>query len=201
MTTPLTLEEFNTDFNVRIVDYQALENDVIKVTFEVRCNQNNRVGVFIANVDTTELAEEFDTQDVVTAAWDEVKTSANEWGVVNLPKVQFTTYTVDSVPVNSSITLQDFNTNFVVRIQRFELYPITSSNTWCIGFHVYNVNKASQNMYVDGTVPVADYCNNVLCDSVADAVWETVSDRVVTWASTQLARATVIDTQFTPVSV
>lgn len=201
MTQPLTLEDFNANFTVRVVDYKELSNNIHKVVFEVRCKVNNRVGVFISDVDTTLLNEGFTHDDVVNAGWDEVKTSANEWGVTMISKVPFTVYTPESVADNSSITLLEFNNNFTVSMSRFELYPSTSPSSWCIGFYIQQTSKPAVSMYVDGNVPIGDYCNNVLCKTVAGAVWDNVKANVCSWASTQLAKVSVIDTSYTPTTV
>jgi hypothetical protein len=201
MSTPLTLTEFNNDFAVRIVDFVDMGNNTNKVVFEVKCTVNNRVGVFISEIDTTTLDEGFTNDDVVDAAWNEVKTDANDWAVVNLPKVVYTAYTVESVSDNSPITLQNFNNNFTVELRRYALYPEVSPKSWCLGFYVYKTNNTSINMYVDNNVPIGDFCNNVLCASVGASVWNLVKSNVCVWAASQLEMASVIDTTYVPTAV
>jgi hypothetical protein len=201
MSTPLTLTEFNTDFAIRIADFIDLGNDTTKVVFEVKCLANNRVGVFITEVDTTTLNEGFTNNDVVNTAWSEVKTNANDWAVVNRPKVVYRACTVESVSTDSAITLQDFNNNFSVELRRFELYPAVSPVSWCLGFYIYQKSDASVNMYIDNNIPIGDFCNNVFCASVAASVWDLVKANVCVWAASQLAKALVIDTTYVPTAV
>ena len=201
MSTPMTLEEFATNFKVRIVDYQDLGNDTVKVIFEVKCVVNHRVGVFIAEVDTTTLSEGFTQQDVVDAAWDLQKTNINDWSIVNLPHEVLSTYTPLSVADNSPITLTDFNNNFTVNVCRYELYPETQPKTWCVGFQISKTNNTSINMYVDGNIPIETQCNNVFCATVVAAVWDNIKSNVCTWAATHLEKASVIDTTFIPTTV
>lgn len=201
MSTPITLEEFTTYFIVRVVNYKDLGNDTIKVAFEVKCIVNNRVGIFIAEVDTTNLDEGYTQQDVVDAAWELQKTNVNDWSVVNLPHEVLSAYTPVSVPDNSAITLTEFNNSFTVSVRRYELYPEIAPTKWCVGFQIHKNDNTSINMYIDGSVPVETQCNNVLCVAVVGAVWDTIKTNVCTWAATQLAKATVIDTTFTPTTV
>jgi len=197
----MTLEDFTNNFVVRVVNYTDLGDDTIKVVFEVKCTVNNRVGVFIAEVDTTTLDEGFTTQDVIDAAWDLQKTNVNDWSIVNLPHEVLSAYTPLSVMDNSPITLTDFNNNFTVNVRRYELYPTVSPVSWCVGFHINKTNNSSVNMYIDGNVPIETQCNNVLCTAVVAAVWDIVKPNVCNWAATELSKASVIDTPYTPTSV
>jgi hypothetical protein len=201
MTTPMTIEDFSSAFTTRIVDYVSLESnaDTMHVVFEVKCNANGRVGVFIVDVDTTTLDNGFTRNDVVDAAWNEAKTNVNDWAIVNAPKVQYVDYIVENV--SSAISITDFNTNFSVRICRFELYPKESPTVWCVGFQVYMNDKPNVCMFVDGTAPIEGLCNNVFCTSVAGEVWNSVKERVSLWASNELAKSSLIGSQYTPTSV
>lgn len=201
MSTPITLEDFTANFVVRIASYNDLGNDTVKVVFEVKCSVNNRVGVFIADVDTTTLDEGFTHQDVVDAAWNLQKTNVNDWSVVNLPHEVLSAYTPSSVADNSPITLTDFNNNFTVTINRYELYPDVSPTTWCVGFIIRKTNNTAISMFIDGNIPIESYCNNVLCTSVVTAVWDTVKTSVCSWAATEVAKTPLIDTIFTPTTV
>lgn len=201
MSTPMTLEEFTTNFVVKIVDYRDLGDDTIKVVLEVKAINNNRVGVFIAEVDTTTLDEGFTQQDVVEAAWDLQKTNVNDWSVYNIQNPVLSAYTPLTVADNSGITLTDFNNNFTVTVCRYELYPETSPTTWCIGFLIHKTDTAGISKYVDGNVPIETQCNNVLCVDVVGAVWDSIKGNVCSWAAAELAKASVIDTTFTPTTV
>lgn len=201
MSTPMSLDDFKTNFVVRVVDYKDLGDNTTKVVFEVKCIVNNRVGVFIADVDTTTFTEGFTTQDVVAEAWNLQKTNINDWSLVNLPHEVLAAYTPESVAENSTITLVDFNSNFSVVVRRYELYPSVSPATWCVGFYIYKTNDSSVNMYVDNNVPIESHCNNVLCASVVAAVWDIVKANVCTWAAKQVATASVVNTTYTPTSV
>lgn len=198
---PTPLEVFNANFTVRVVDYKELVDTptTIKVIYEVLCNSNRRVGVFISDVDTTTLSVGFTPSDVLDFAWDEVKSDVKDWADVNIQHQQYTVYNVQST--TDAITVQDFNDNFTVQLVRYELYPKVSPSTWCIGFYVYSPTKAGVNMFIDNNVPIADYCNNVPCETVTGAVWNLVKERVCSWAATELAKPSVINTNFVPTSL
>lgn len=198
MSSLLTLEEFSTNFVVKVVDYDDKGNSIVKVVFEVRCLVNNRIGVFIAEIDTTNLSINFTQQDVIERAWMEVKDSVNEWGAVMLSKPVYVQYTVETVSENSQVNLEDFNSNFIVSIRRFELYPSSIPYCWCVGFYIYQLNQPSTNMYIDESVPIEDHCNNVLCKTIAGAVWDKVKEKVCCWASSQLNKQSLIDATFYP---
>jgi hypothetical protein len=200
MSTPMTLEEFTANFIVKVVDYKDLGENIVKVVFEVKCTVNKRVGVFIADVDTTNLNEGFTYEDVINAAWDLQKTNVNDWSIVNLPHEVLSAYTPLSVVDNSPITLTDFNNNFTVNVCRYELYPQISPSTWCVGLQIHKTDNPNVSMYIDGNVPIESQCNNVFCAAVVAAVWNIVKSNVCTWAAVELAKASVIDTTYTPTS-
>jgi len=194
----MTLELFNNNFVVRVVEYKELVDvpTTLKVSYEVKCSTNNRVGVFITEVDTTTLSEGFTQSDVTTAAWDNLKTTVTAWAEVMFPKPQFTFYTIEST--TDAISLQDFTDNFKAQIIRFELYPKVSPSSWCIGFYVFSTTKPGVNMFIDGNVGLDDYCNNVLCKTVAGAVWDSVKERICSWAASELEKPIALNTQFVP---
>lgn len=196
MSVPMTIEDFNSNFVVRIVDYNnVVDSSDIKVVFEVKCNTNNRVGVFISEVDTTALIEAYTSTEVIAAAWDDVKTTVNSWAVVNIANDVLALFT--PLSTTADISLTDFNTNFTVHINRYELYPRTQPSSWCIGFSVHNT-ISNQTLYTDGTVPIQDFCNDVLCVDVATAVWDTLKQRVCLWAATEMSRSTLLNTIYNP---
>lgn len=201
MSGPTPLETFNANFTVRVADYAEVVGtpDTIKVVYEVICISNKRIGVFISDVDTTTLSVGFTYEDVLEAAWDEVKSSVKDWADVNIEHQQYTTYEVTST--TSAITLQDFNDNFTVQLIRYELYPKVSPSSWCVGFYIYSSTRPGVKMFIDDTVPMADYCNNVLCSTVAGAVWTLIKERVCSWAAAELAKPPVINTNFVPTSL
>lgn len=201
MSGPTPIETFNANFTVRVADYREVVGtpDTIKVVYEVLCISNKRIGVFISDVDTTTLSVGFTHEDVLEAAWDEVKSSVSDWADVNIEHEQYTTYTVLST--TSAISLQDFNDNFTVQLIRYELYPKVSPVSWCVGFYIYSTTRPGVKMFIDDTVPMADYCNNVLCESVTGAVWTIIKERVCSWAAAELEKPPVINTNYVPTSL
>lgn len=60
------------------------------------------------------------------------------------------------------------------------------------------MNSTGVYIYVDGTVPIEDHCNNTVCMSIAAAVWEKVQAQVCNWAATELGKNSVLNTAYIP---
>jgi hypothetical protein len=72
-------------------------------------------------VDTTQLTPGYTHENIISTAWESVKTDANAWGVFNVVETRLTELTVTST--SNAIDVSTFNTNFSVKIIRFELVP------------------------------------------------------------------------------
>lgn len=201
MSDPITLQDFNDNFTVRIVDYKDMGNGHIEIMFEVKCRVNNRVSIFIADVDTSTLTEGYTAEDVTSTAWTNIKESINAWSSMCVQRPALTSYTAQSVSDDSQITLQDFNDNFTVLITRYELYPSVNPTSWCVAFNIIKKDKPTQNMYIDGTIPLTQHCNNVGCTLGVTKVWDNVKTQVCTWAAAEMMKASIIDTIYSPVEV
>jgi hypothetical protein len=198
--TPITLEDFNNNFKVRVADYKADPNTSnITIYYEVKCLLNNRVSVHVANVDTTQLQEGYTYTDVIDAGWQAVKDTVSLWSSSNVIKPQLTTYT-PSVTTDD-ISLTDFNNNFGVSVTRFELYPTIQPTSWCIGFIAYSKTKDNVVCYRDCNVSMEQYCNNTRCLNIAAAAWEILQSTICSWAATEFAKSNVINTIYVPTDV
>lgn len=199
MSAPITLENFNTNFVVRVASYEPdVENDLVKIVFEVKCVLNGRVGVFISDVDTTALPSEYTNEDVLNAAWEDVMDTVNPWASTQIEKEVLSLYVPTST--TDSITLTNFNNNFTVHVSRYELYPQTAPTSWCVGFRATSTASGSV-LYVDGTVPIQDFCNNVTCISVATSVWDSLKTRICSWAEGELNKPVLLNTTYVPTDV
>lgn len=200
MASPITLQDFNDNFQVRVVEYRVhLNTTDITVYYEVKCTTNSRVSVHITTVDTTELAEGFTSADVVEAGWDAVKDAVNSWATTNAPKPPFTTFTPDVTTNDISVT--DFNNNFTVSLQRFELFPGTQPTAWCIGLNTFLQTRPDVSIYRDCNLNIDDFCNNTLCLDIVTAAWLHVKSTICSWAATELAKSNVINTLYTPTDI
>jgi hypothetical protein len=198
--TPITLEDFNNNFKVRVVEYKADPNTSnLTVYYEVKCISNNRVSVHVATVDVTQLQEGYTSTDVIEAGWQAVKDTVSTWSSFNITKPQLTTYT----PTTSSddISLTDFNNNFGISVQRFELYPIVQPHAWCVGFTAYSKTKENIVCYRDCNVSIEQFCNDTRCLNIAAAAWEQLQDTICSWAASEFAKSQVINTIYTPTDV
>lgn len=200
MSTPMSLEDFNRDFVVRIASYTtSTETTIVHVVFEVKCTVNHRVGAFMTDVDTTTLTEGYTTDDVVNVAWDTVKSDVNPWAVINVQHDTLTAFTPQTT--TSDISVTDFNTYFTVSVGRYELYPSISPSSWCVAFTVCATDKPDIKMYLDSNVPVNDWCNNVFCVDVVTAVWDKLKVPICSWAANELIKSQVLNTTYVPTVV
>jgi hypothetical protein len=198
--TPITLADFNDSFKVRVADYKSDPNTSnITIYYEVKCLLNNRVSVHVANVDTTQLQEGYTFTDVIDAGWQAVKDTVSSWSSSNVIKPQLTTFTPSTT--SDDISVIDFNNNFSVSVQRFELYPTVQPNSWCIGLAAYSKTKENIVCYRDCNVSLSEFCNDTRCLNIATAAWDQLQTTLCSWAATEFAKANVINTIYIPTDV
>ena len=192
----LTLQEFNDNFTVTVVHFDNTTSNVI-VHFKVQCKLNNRLSIHTTTVDTTQLQSGFTNNDVVSVAWDAVKGVVNTWAAFNLVQDRLSEFSVQTT--SNGIDVSTFNTNFIVKVIRFELVPYINPTHWCIGFTVYvNGSESTCNNY-EGLLPITEeYCNDTLCANIVSAAWELVKDSVCAWAVEKLPTHDVLNTNFVP---
>lgn len=198
MSQVVTLEDFNNNFKVRIADYRH-QNSIATVYYEVKCMVNNRISVHIANVDITQLQEGYTQSDVIEAGWNTVKTNVNAWATTNIVKSPITTYTPSST--TDDISLTDFNNAFTVYLQRWELFPSVHPSSWCVGLVAVSKTRADVSIYRDCNISIDNLCNNTLCLDIIDAAWDAVKNAVCSWAATELTKASVLNTLYTPTDI
>jgi hypothetical protein len=196
--TPITLQEFNDAFKVRVVDYRVESTD-ITVYYEVKCTSNLRVSVHIATVDTTELLEGYTATDVIDAGWTAIKDAVNSWATTNVSKPPFTTFTPDVT--TNDVTVTDFNNNFVVNLQRFELFPTIQPSVWCIGLNTHSQTRQNVSLYRDCSLSIDDFCNDTECLDIVTAAWLQMKASICSWAAEELAKSDVINTLYTPTDI
>ena len=200
MSESLTIEDFNNQTTVRIVKFLRYTSDtdiqMINISFEVRINSNNRVGIFISDMELDSIENSANDHELVDIAWGQLKQHVNDWSVINFAHEQFTIFNVQVT--TDAITIEDFNTNFTVNLARYELYPKVNPDWWCIAFIISKNSNPQTNIYVEGQVPTTIWCNNVPCVALASSVWDLVKERACVWAADNLSKPVVLDTFFTP---
>ena len=192
----LTLQEFNDNFTVTVVHFDNATSNVI-VHFKVQCKSNNRLSIHTTTVDTTQLQPGFTNDDVVSVAWDAVKSVVNTWSAFNLVEGRLSDFDVQTI--SNGIDVSTFNTNFIVKVIRFELVPYINPTHWCIGFSVYVNGSESTCKNYEGLLPITEeYCNNTLCANIVSAAWELVKDNICAWTVEKLPTQDVLNTTFVP---
>jgi hypothetical protein len=196
----MNLTDFNTDFNVKVVRFDDTTPTSVLVHFQVRCIPNNRLSIHTTSVDATQLSEGYTDNDVLSAAWLNVKTAVNSWASFNIIEDPLSVFSVTST--SNAIDLTTFNTHFSVKIVRFELIPNINPTYWCLQYQVSRVNNQSIVTVFESLLSLtSQYCNNTLCTDITAAGWEIIEDSICSWALANLPVDTVVDTVFTPTSI
>jgi hypothetical protein len=200
MTTLIPLQDFLSNFAVRVVNYVADNNNsMVHVRYEVRCILNGRLSVHLTDVDVTTLPTEYTSQDVLNAAWDNVKVNVTAWATTNVVKPQLIEFAPDNT--TDDISVSDFNNNFLVRVYRWELYPRVQSSSWVVGFDVYNKSGYRENKTLDCAIPIEGLCGNTFCLDIMEAAWLQMKAQICSWAAERFSLQNVINTSYVPTSV
>jgi len=195
----MNLQDFNNDFTVKVVYFNDVTSNVA-VHFRVQCLVNNRVSIHTSVADTTQLSEGYNDADVLTLAWNNIKTTVNTWASDNIIENPLSVISITSV--SNVIGLSTFNANFTVKVIRFELIPNINPTHWCIQYSISRSNSQNISAVFEGLVSLTEeYCNNTLCADIASAGWEFVKDKACDWALNNMPIDSVVDTIFTPASI
>jgi hypothetical protein len=195
----LSLQELNDNFTVTTVHFDDSTSNVL-VHFKLHCTSNNRISIHTASVDTTQLQQGYTNQDIITEAWNTVKSVVNTWAEFNLLQNRLTELTVSST--SNAIDVNTFNTHFLVKIIRFELVPQVNPTHWCIGFSVCVRDNESVCQNFEGLISLTqEYCNNTLCTDIATAAWDLVKNNVSNWAAIKLVNHDILNIRFVPTNI
>jgi hypothetical protein len=196
----MNLQDFNNDFSVKVVYFDDTSSNVA-VHFSVKCLVNNRVSIHTSTADTTQLSEGYNDADVLSLAWNNIKTTVNTWASYNITENPLSDLSITSV--SNVIGLSTFNANFTVKVIRFELIPNINPTHWCIQYSISRSNSQNISSVFEGLVPLTqEYCNNTLCTDIANAGWELIKDKACNWALNNMPVVdSVVDTIFTPASI
>jgi hypothetical protein len=195
----MNLEDFSNNFTVTVVHFDDSTSN-ISVNFKVQCKTNGRVSIHTSVVDTTELSEGYTESDVVSAAWNSIKTTVNTWASYNIVEDRLSELSITST--SGVIDLSTFNTHFTVKVSQFELTPKINPTNWSIQFYVYRKTNESISTFFSALVPLTqEFCNNTLCADIAGAAWEVVKNEACNWALNNIPTNSVINTIFNPVNI
>jgi len=196
----MNLGDFNSNFTVRVVQFDNTTTNNISVNFKVQCISNIRVSIHTTIVDTTQLSEGYTDIDVVNAAWENVKTIVNAWASFNITEERLSELLITST--SSVIDVSTFNTHFSVKVVYFKLIPNINPTFWSIQFSVSKKIKENISAVFEGLVPLTqDYCNNSLCSNIAAAGWELVKEQACNWALNNIPTDSIVDTVFIPINI
>ena len=194
----MNLQQFNDNFSVTVVQFDNTTSNAL-VNFKVQCLVNSRVSIHTATVDTTLLSEGFNDLDVVAAGWENIKTTVNTWATFNLSENSLSVISIAST--SNLIDVSTFNSNFTVKVIRFELIPNINPTDWCIQLSVGR-NDKNLSANFEGLIPLDQaYCNNTLCSDIALTGWELVKEKACEWAFNNMPTVGVVDKTYVPVSI
>lgn len=195
----MNLEDFSNNFTVTVVHFDDTTSNA-SVNFKVKCIPNNRVSIHTTVVDTTQLSEGYTHADVVSAAWENVKTVVNSWASYNIIEEPLSELSITST--SGVIDLSTFNTHFTVKVSQFELSPKINPTNWSIQFYISRKTNENISTFFSSLVPLTqEFCNNTLCADIAAAGWENIKEYICNWALANMPTDSVVDTIFVPSSM
>lgn len=204
MAQSISFEDFNTHFQTQI---RAIEKEHTDDTgtydygvgFNVVCTSNNRVMYFEDHLTSNILPSNYTDQDIVNAAWSNLKPVVKAWATtaITLPSLVGSTWVAPSnlaFPPIGGFTYETYNSNFATRIARFEVYPPTDPKSWCVGFNIVPASSNIEGMYVDTNVFVDTFANTLAEEEILGLAWSNVRTQVSGWAAAKAAAPTIINT-------
>lgn len=195
----MNLEDFSNNFTVTVVKFDNSTSNNF-VNFKVQCLPNNRVSIHTATVDTTLLAGEFTQADVISSAWDSIKTTVNAWASYNIVENSLSELAITST--SEAIDLTTFNTYFTVKVTQFSLTPAINPTHWCIQLQVHrNTNESIYTLFTSLIPLTSEFCNNTLCSDIATASWELVKNQACNWAVSNLPSESLLNAVYTPTAI
>ncbi len=98
----------------------------------------------------------------------------------------------------STISVETFNGNFVVVVSRYELYPVESPTSYCVGFTVSASAAPSNTTYQDTRVTLAE-AEGKNSSQITALAWDAAKNSIYTWATGVYNRPAVLGTVYVPV--
>lgn len=175
------------------------------VGFNVVCNLNNRVMYFENHLNSNVLPQNYTQQNIVDAAWSNLKPTIKTWasGALNMPSLIGAQWTPSSnvafIPINT-FTQDVYNSNFVTKVARFEVYPPTDPSSWCVGFNTYRVDHPTDNKYFDTNVTVNTFAIYRAEDEILNIGWSNLRNTIGTWAASKFQEPSLVNTTYNGLS-
>lgn len=202
----ITIDEFNANFKVVIgqiliphvhdsgVTYPA------SIGFHVTCLSNSRSMYFEFHVTDSDVVDNSTNQELIDYVWANIKEKVSTWSshVISEPSLINQIYTPTSeFPIESDIDVENFNSNFTVRVARLEVYPSDHPECWCVGLNIkHNLN--TQSMYIDTQVPVHNFVEVHDEYDIIDNAWNLMKERITLWAKQYMNISELVNTQYVP---
>jgi hypothetical protein len=203
----ISMQDFNDNFAIHIRSIEKDHTDETGVHpygvgFNVICTTNRRCMFFEAHLTSNQIPEGALEVDIANIAWSNLLPDVKTWsktalgaesliGSSYIPSLDFA-----SNP-NPSIDLETYNSNFTTKVSRFEVYPQTSPNSWCVGFNVNKNTCSNNNAYFDTNIQVSTFAETRAETEILDMGWSNLRGAFGAWASTKDAEPVMLNTSFT----
>ncbi len=97
----------------------------------------------------------------------------------------------------SVIDVETFNSNFTVVVSRYEVYPVESPTSYCVGFTVSANSAPSNTTYQDTRVSLAD-AEGKTSGQITALAWDSVKNSLYAWATSVYNRPAVLGSVYVP---
>ena len=208
MDRSIPYPDFSNNFVVHIRSIEKDHTDETgtynySVGFNVLCTTNRRVMYFEDHLNVSSLPTSYTEQDIVDAAWSDIKPNIKDWAttVITLPSLLGSTWvppTDLSFSAIGNFTIDTYNSNFTTKISRFEVYPQTNPNSWCIGFTITNNNGNNLNgsLYIDTNIIVNTFAITKTEEEILELGWSNIKEQIGKWAEEKYASSHLINSVY-----
>ena len=202
----ISLEDFHSNFVTHIRNVEEGHTDetgtyTYGVGFNVVCRPNNRVMYFEAHMNSNQAPIGTPEVDIVNTAWSNLLPDVKSWassaltasnliGSAYVPSLEF------SNTSNIAMDLSTYNSNFTTKVGRFEVYPATAPNSWCVGYNVFKNTDSNDTRYYDTNVRVTTFAIQRAETEIMDMAWSNLRDSIGQWAGVKNHASTLINTEF-----
>ena len=203
----ISMQDFHDNFAVHI---RAVETDHTDETgtypygvgFNVVCTPNRRVMYFENHITSNMIPEGAVETDIANIAWSNLLPSVKAWastalgaesliGSTYVPSLDFASN------ASPSIDLATYNSHFTTKVARFEVYPATDPNSWCVGFSANRNTDSNTSVYYDTTIKVNTFAETRAESEILDLGWSNMRGAFGSWANVRDHESALLNTAFT----
>ena len=173
------------------------------VGFNITCNTNNRRNYFEYHILTQDVIDNNTVPEIIDLAWENLCSTVNKWALsINTSNTLLGSTFVPQEPDDefspeTNINLTTFNTNYIVNISNYYVYPTNTPNCWIINFYIKNINN-NEYMNINAQVPIDSFTNFIEDNIIINKGWNIIKNQVGNWAYNKLGLSNLINTIYSP---